>query len=138
MGLERSSSRVGFSLVEALVAIAILAVLLAGVVPAFVSNLRVNTDSEIRTGAVAAAQTVLDRFRVLPTKDWPASGATLSIASHGRSYDVTVVHEGFCQGGTCYSGADLIELEVMHGGRTRYSVSTVFTALAGSEGEDDD
>lgn len=129
MDRERSSRRSGFSLIEAIIAIAIVGILLAGVVPAFVSNLRVNTDSEARTGAVAAAQTVLDQFRVRSKSDWPASGSTVSVTSHGRPYDVGVVHQPFCQGGTCYTGAELIELEVSYGGRIRYSVSTVFTAL---------
>lgn len=126
---ERSSSRAGISLVEAVIAIVIVGIVLAGVVPALVSNLRVNTDSEVRTGAVAAAQTVLDRFRVRPKSAWEASGSTVSVVSHGRSYDVAVVRQPFCQDGTCLDGAELIELEVSHGGRTRYTVSTVFTAL---------
>lgn len=124
---DRTRRERGFSLVEALVAIAILAVLLAGVVPAFVSNLRVNTDNELRTGAVAASQTVLDELRVRPSAF--ASGSTVSVASHGTAFDVLVTKEQFCQGGTCFDGAERIELEVSHGGRVRYRVSTVFTAL---------
>jgi len=126
---ERSSSRTGFSLIEAIIAIAIVAILLAGVVPAFVSNLRVNTDSEIRSGAVAAAQTVLDQFRVRPKSQWQTSGSTVTIVSHGRSYDVLAQHGPFCQDGTCYADSELIELEVSHGGRSRYAVATVFTVL---------
>lgn len=129
MGRERSSSRAGLSLVEAIIAIAIVGILLAGVVPAFVSNLRINTDSEIRTGAVAAAQTVVDQFRVLPRSQWQASGTTVNVVSHGRSYDVLAQHGPFCQGGTCFADSFLIELEVSHGGRSRYAVATVFTAL---------
>ena len=126
---EGSSSRLGLSLVEAIIAIAIVGILLAGVVPAFVGNLRVNSDAEIRTGAVAAAQTVLDQFRVLPKSQWQASGSTVSIVSGGRSYDVLAQHGPFCQDGTCYANSELIELEVSHGGRSRFAVSTVFTVL---------
>lgn len=129
MDRERSANRAGFSLIEAIIAIVIVGIVLAGVVPAFVSNLRINTDNEARTGAVAAAQTVLDQFRVRPKGDWPASGSTESVDSHGRTYSVLVAYEAFCQGGTCYTGAELIDLEVSYGGRTRYTVSTVFTTL---------
>jgi prepilin-type N-terminal cleavage/methylation domain-containing protein len=126
---DRSSRHGGFSLVEALVAIAIIGILLAAVVPAFVSNLRINTDNEIRTGAVAASQTVLDRLRVRPKGEWPESGGSLSVSSHGRSFDVLVTYEPFCQGVTCYSGAEMIEVEVSYGSRSRYTVSSVFTTL---------
>ncbi len=129
MDPDRTSRHGGFTLVEALVAIAIIGILLAAVVPAFVSNLRINTDNEIRSGAVAASQTVLDRLRVRPKGDWPASGGSLSVSSNGRNFDVLVSYEPFCQGGTCYTGAEMIELEVSYGSRSRYTVSTVFTAL---------
>lgn len=129
MDPDRSSRRAGFSLIEAIIAIAIIGIVLAAVVPAFVSNLRINTDNEVRTGAVAAAQTVLDRFRVQPKGDWPTSGSTVSVDSHARSYDVQVDYQRFCQGGNCFDGAELIDLEVGYGGRTRYTVSTVFTAF---------
>jgi len=126
---ERSAPRAGFSLIEAIIAIAIVGVVLTALVPAFVGNLRINTDSEARSGAVAAAQTVLDQFRVRPKSDWPTPGATVSVDSHGRSYDVRVTYQTFCQNDTCYSGAESIDLEVSYGGRIRYTVSTVFTVL---------
>lgn len=129
MDPERASRRAGFSLIEAIVAIVIIGILLAAVVPAFVSNLRVNTDNEVRTGAVAASQTVLDRFRVQSRGAWPASGSTVSVDTRVRTYDVLVEYARFCQGGTCFDGAELIDLEVSYGGRTRYTVSTVFTVL---------
>ena len=129
MGRDRTSRLAGLSLIEAIIAMAIVGILLAGVVPAFVTNLRVNTDSEIRTGAVAAAQTVLDQFRVLPKSRWQESGTTVAVVSHGRSFDVLVQYGAFCQDGTCYANSNLIQLEVSHGSRSRYAVSTVFTEL---------
>ena len=53
-----SSRRDGLTLIEALVAVSILAILLAAVVPAFTNALRINTRSETRSQAVAAAQTL--------------------------------------------------------------------------------
>jgi len=126
---ERSASRSGFSLIEAIIAIVIVGIVLAAVVPAFIGNLRINTDNEARTGAVAAAQTVLDQFRVRPKSDWPTSGSAVNVDSHGRTYAVLVAYAPFCQGGICFTGAELIDVEVSYGGRTRYTVSTVFTAL---------
>ena len=129
MDREGTKGHRGLSIVEALVAIAIIGILLAAVVPAFVANLNINNDNEIRTGAVAASQTVLDQLRVRPRSDWPVSGGSLPIDAQGRSFNVLVTYEPFCQGGTCYTGAEVIELEVNYGGRTRFTVSTVFTAL---------
>ena len=127
MDPERRVARSGFTRVEAVVAVAVLGVLRAGVVGVFASYLRGNTDSEIRTGAVAAAQTVVDRLR--GDGAWPASGVTRSVASHGREYQVEIRHERYCEGGVCFDDARFLEVEVRHAGRTRYQVATVFTQL---------
>lgn len=129
MGRERRSSGAGFTLIEMLVAVAIIGIVLAAIVPAFVNYLRINTDNEIRSGAVAASQTILDQFRVRPKSDWPASGTTVTVPSQFGDLDVRVEHQAFCQEGTCYTGAERISLEVSHRDRVRYTVSTVFTAL---------
>ena len=127
----------GVTLVEALVAIAIIGIVLAATVPAFVGNLRINTDNETRSGAVTAAQTVMDRLR--GDAAWPEYGGppggpmvppVVTVETSARSYDVRIDYGPYCDdAGTCYAGARRVELEVTHGGRTFYRLATVFTQL---------
>jgi prepilin-type N-terminal cleavage/methylation domain-containing protein len=124
---ERSGARSGFTLVEAIVAVAIVGILLAGVAGTFTGYLRINTDSEARTGAVAAAQTVMDRLR--SPGGWPTSGTVESVDSHGRTYEVEIRYKPYSEGGVIFAGARSVEVEVRHAGRTRYVVETVFTQL---------
>ncbi len=131
------SDRDGLTLVEALIAISILTILLAAVVPAFVQALRINTDSEERSQAVAAAQTVLDSLRAEPPADWPAYSAggdppVQQIEVGGRTFDVTVRHQEYCDAsGDCFDNAREIDLEVSFRDQVRYRVSTVYTELRG-------
>ncbi len=127
----------GVTLVEALVAVAIVGIVLAATVPAFVGNLRINTDNETRSGAVTAAQTVMDRLR--GDAAWPEYGGSpggpalppvVTVEASARSYDVRIDYGPYCDdAGTCYAGARRVELEVTHDGRVFYRVATVFTQL---------
>lgn len=129
--------RAGFTLVEALIAVTIIGILVAVVVPAFATNLRVNTDAEIRSGAVAAAQSVIDTLRA--DGDWPTYGVdadgdptvppNVDVPAHGRTFNVTIRYEPFCSGGRCFSGSRLVDVEVSYADRARYRVATVFTQL---------
>ncbi|MDZ7707507.1 MAG: type II secretion system protein [Trueperaceae bacterium] len=78
------ASREGLTLVEALIAVSILTILLAAVIPAFTDALRINTRSEVRSQAVAAAQTVLDSLRAVPPSEWPAYAGGRPSRSAGR------------------------------------------------------
>lgn len=124
---EPVRARAGFTIVEAIIATAIVGILIAGVAGAFTAYMRINTDNEVRTGAVAAAQTVVDGLR--SGGGWPSSGTVLAVASHGRTYDVELTYQPYTAGGVTYTGARLVEVEVRHAGRTRYEVGTIFTQL---------
>lgn len=117
----------GVTLIEAVVAVAILTIVLAGVIPAFVNYLSVNTSSEVRTGAVAVAQQLLDDLRAVGS--WPPSGTVVSVTTGRRTYSATLTHSQFCDGGRCFDGARRVRVEVSHAGRTYYQVETVFTQL---------
>lgn len=130
--------RRGLTLVEVLIAVAILGILLGGLIPAFVSNMRINTDSEVRSQAVTAAQSVLDALRA--DGSWPEYGldpdgeATIppvrQVESGGRTFDVQIDYGPYCDAsGTCLDGAQNVELEVRWRGRVYYTVETVYTDL---------
>lgn len=119
----------GFSLVESLVALAILAVALLGVVPTFYVLVNVDTLSEQRSNAVAAAQQVMEGLRQASPSSLPTSGTSavqrVSVGQH--DYEVTAhycMNPSFCT-------ADMrhIVLDVSFGGRNVYIVETVYTRL---------
>jgi len=130
--LSRIRERGGFSLVEAIVALAILAVVLGAVVPSFARNVRLNTDSELRGWAVAVAQEKLDALRA--SGDWPASGSQQTVTAGQATFTSHLTYERYCQGTVCYDGARHVSLEVRHAGQTLYIVETVFTILDGTTG----
>jgi len=131
----RRSSRDGVTLIEALVAVSILAILLAAVVPAFTNALRINTRSETRSQAVAAAQTVLESLRAQPPAAWPAYSAGIDppvqqVEVGGRTFDVTVRYQEYCDAaGDCFENAREIDVEVSFRDQVSYRVSTVYTEL---------
>ncbi|TVP75469.1 MAG: type II secretion system protein [Gemmatimonadales bacterium] len=124
---RRRDSRAGFSLVEAIVALAVLAVILGALVPAFAQNLRTNTDSEKRTAAVAIAQQEVDNLRA--SSNWPSSGTTRQVQSGQGTYETVLNYQRYCDGGTCFDGARIVTVEVRFNDRTIYEVETVFTLL---------
>jgi general secretion pathway protein I len=120
-------NKLGVSIIEAVVALAILSVALAAVTPAFISFSQVNTKTELKSGAVAAAQQVLDGLRQQAFTDWPSA---LNVDAGSRRYDVGLV---VCSAGTagCLSSnnARHVRLEVRYGGKSYYTVETVLTKL---------
>ena len=129
-----TAGREGLTLVEALIAVSILTILLAAVIPAFTDALRINTRSEVRSQAVAAAQTVLDSLRAVPPAEWPAYAGgdppVQQVEAGRRTFDVTVRYQEYCDaGGDCFDNAREIDLEVSFRDEVRYSVSTVYTEL---------
>ncbi len=131
-GSSRILDRSGFSLVEAIVALGILAVLLGAVVPSFARNVRLNTDSELRGWAVAVAQEELDALRA--SGSWPASGSQRTVTAGQATFTAHLTYARYCQGAVCYDGARHVSLEVRHAGQTLYIVETVFTVLDGTTG----
>ena len=129
--------RQGLTLIETLISIVILGILLASVIPAFVTNMQINTDSETRSAAVAAAQSVLDSLRA--DGSWPDYGMdpdgnptvppVRQVQSNGRTFDVQIDYGPYCDGGSCIPGAQEVQLEVRLDGRMYYRVGTVYTDL---------
>lgn len=121
--------RKGLTIIEALVAIVILAIAMAALIPVFTRNAQINTRMELRSGAVSAAQYVLDDLRISQRSDWNGAWPTSeSVSAGSRTYDVAI---DVCRAGEtgCLTTLDAkhIRLEVSHGGTTYYEVETVFT-----------
>lgn len=119
----------GFTLTEAVLAIAIVGIVLAAMLPAFLTYSDTNTLSEERSGAVAAAQQTMESWRQLdPTTLVTTGAAPVGIVEVGnREYEVI---SRFCTEPTyCDSDTRHILVEVRYGGRVVYTVESVFTRL---------
>jgi prepilin-type N-terminal cleavage/methylation domain-containing protein len=119
----------GFTLLEALISLAILGIVLVALVPTFQTFLNANTLSEERSNAVAAAQRVMEVLRHQDPASLPSSGSSaiqaVSVGEH--EYEV-VTH--YCQESK-YCGTDIrhIVVEVSFAAKVVYTVETVFTRL---------
>jgi prepilin-type N-terminal cleavage/methylation domain-containing protein len=119
----------GFTLVEALVAISIMGIALAGIVPSFLHNMDTNTSSEQHSDAVAVAQEVLEQLRHEDPTLMQSSGSSdvQVIAVGGRDYEVI---NSYCTNSDyCTSGSRHIVVEVSFAGRIIYELETVYTQL---------
>ena len=119
----------GLSLLEALIAVALLGVILASLTPVFLTFLDANTRAEERTGAMAIAQQRLEELRRQEPAGLPDSGSSpLEVVIAGdREFEV-VTH--YC-GKPVYCTPDSRHLlvEVSYGGFEIYAVESVFTTL---------
>ena len=119
----------GTSLIETVAALAILGIALAAAVPAFMIQLETNTFAEHHSGAVAAAQQVMEDLRFQDPSTLPSAGAAppQTIAAGSEVYTVIV---RFCvQSSFCDSNSRHVRVEVFHDGQQIYSVESVFTRL---------
>jgi general secretion pathway protein I len=119
----------GFTLVEALVAIAILGIALVGVLPTFQTFVDANELSEERSNALAAGQVVMEALRREQPASLPKTGSssvqTVSVGDH--AYEI-VAH--YCQKTQyCTTTSRHIVVEVSFAGETIYSLETVYTRL---------
>jgi prepilin-type N-terminal cleavage/methylation domain-containing protein len=130
MRAPRLRGRDGFSMVEAIVALALLGIMLTALLPSFVQNIQVNTQSELRTDAVAVAQVEMDRLRAVGS--WPATGTQRTVTTELATYETELTYALYCRDGNCFQGARQVQVEVRHNGRRLYQATTVFTSLDGS------
>ncbi len=120
--------RQGFGIIEAVVAMAILLVVLAAIVPVFLHYLKTNTATEIRSQAMAVAQEVLEELRLRDPRTLPTSGTTTQDRIRdGRTFTVVV---NYCaEASLCFGNARHLTLEVRYEGKKVYALETVYTAL---------
>ena len=119
----------GFSLVEAVCALGLLAIALLGIVPTFQVLMDANTLNEQRSNAVAAAQEVMEALRQQSPSSLPSSGssAVQTVTIGTRDYEVTA---HYCtRSEYCNTDMRHIVLEVGYAGQNVYIVETVYTRL---------
>jgi prepilin-type N-terminal cleavage/methylation domain-containing protein len=122
--------RSGFTIIEAIIAILILGVALSFIIPAFIANLQINSRSEKRTYAVAAAQQVLENLRLENPQNLPSSGsgAAVNVLIGGNQYVVT---PSYCTiANLCTSTSKYIRVDVTFDSKILYSAETVFAKIA--------
>lgn len=134
----------GASYLEAVVAVILITVFLGAVGPLFVGQRQRNVDSELRTGAAAAAQTVLENFRRSFRNGIPAltppGGQNQIQTVMGNQFTVNLRVEDFQGVGTdntltCStvanptSTARCIRIQVRSGSNIIYAIDTVYTQL---------
>lgn len=119
----------GFTIVECLIAMSILGIVMAGLLPGFIDFMDANSISESRSDAVAAAQFTLESLRREDPSGWPTSGSSAPdvIAINNREFEVV---RSFCRSNEyCGAASRHVVIEVSFGGEVLYSVETVYTRL---------
>jgi type II secretory pathway pseudopilin PulG len=120
----------GLTIIEALIAIVILGIALATIIPSLTAYTKVNTDSEKKGETVAVVQHVMDNLRQKQFTDWPTNGSSYDIASGGRTYKAKI---SWCAKGptNCYTSdsARHVKVEVIYNEKTIYTVETVYTTF---------
>jgi prepilin-type N-terminal cleavage/methylation domain-containing protein len=119
----------GFTLLEALIAMAILGIALAGMIPTFQSFMDANSFSEERSNAVAAGQVVMETLRQAEPSSLPSSGTSSAQAVTVGNHEYEVVAT-YCQVPSyCTSAARHIVVEVSFAGDTVYTLESVFSRI---------
>ncbi len=120
----------GFTLLEVMIALMIFSIVMGGMVPAFIAQLRQNTLGEIRTEAIAAGQIVIDQLRILDPASLPSSGSDSprSVTVGTRTYSVIV---SYCENATYCATVNNrhITARVSFNNVEYFETQTVFTQL---------
>lgn len=120
----------GFTLLEVLVALTILALGMTAVAPGFHTQAKFNYRAEIKTAAIQAAQLKLDRLRLLDPMTLPSTGTSNleAILIGGREF---VVESGYCEDSQyCVSNRMRhITVRVYYRDMQVYEIETVYTKL---------
>lgn len=119
-----------FTLLEVLVSLLIFSVVSSSLSAVFINHLKQNSKGEIRSGAIAVAQQVLDDARSQDPASLPASGSSSvqTISGGSRNYQVVqhyCLNAAFCP----TTNTRHIKVEVSYLGTIIYAVETVYTQL---------
>ncbi|MER3483066.1 MAG: prepilin-type cleavage/methylation domain-containing protein [Meiothermus sp.] len=120
----------GFSLIEALVALVILGIALAAIVPGFIGYFNVNNNQEVRSQAVIAAQRVLEEKRTVDPNTMPRSGSdpAQTISAGGRTFTYVVTYREDATN-SCTVSCRFVRVDIIYGGGVVYAAETAYTQL---------
>lgn len=127
MAVKTLGNSRGVSLVEALLAIALLGVAAVSILPAFVVQMNTNTRNEQRTAAITAVQQSIEALRLVEPSSLPSSGQSAAqiVNVDGRDYEVIV---SYCTLSTyCGTESRHILVEAFLDGQKVYEAETVYT-----------
>jgi prepilin-type N-terminal cleavage/methylation domain-containing protein len=119
----------GFSLIESLIGLALLAIVLVSLLPAFTTLMDANSFSEEHSAALAAGQLVTERLRLVDPGKLPTSGSSsvVAVTVDGRDFEVQT---HFCRVSEyCSAGTRHVTVEIRYGGQKVYDVDTVYTRM---------
>ena len=119
----------GFTLLEALIAMAILGIALAGLIPTFQSFMDANSFSEERSNAVAAGQEVMEILRQADPSSLPSSGTSAAQAVTVGNHEYEVVATYCRETSYCTSATRHVVVEVSFAGDTIYTLESVFSRI---------
>ena len=126
---KKIEQNAAFTLIEVMVAMAIFAIASALMAPAFVMHLKINTASEEKNGAIAAAEQVLDDLRFQDPASLPTSGQSVEqqITAGERIYQAVIY---YCQRQAyCSSRSRHLKTQISRNGHVIYATETVYTRL---------
>lgn len=125
---DSRSSQQGFTLLEVLVSMLIFLIVSASMATSFVSHLKRNNDTEVRSGAVTVAQLRLDALRLVDPPTLPSSGSEVTTEeSGGRTFNIET---SYCEDPTyCTTNSRSIIVRVSYAGSQVFQTETVYTRL---------
>jgi type II secretory pathway pseudopilin PulG len=133
MMIRKKHKEEAFSLIEVMFALGLFGIVSLSMASSFIQHMRANTDNEVRSGAIQAAQLVLDGLRTEDPASMPGDADSPATESRtetvaGRSFTVNIT---YCQDATLCASANMrhISVSVEYQGRTRFETQTVYTQL---------
>ena len=120
----------GFTVVEVLVSMAIFGIVMAAMPAVFIAHAKINERMEIKTGALAAGQLVMDAYRAVDLTTLPTTGegSEQNVTVNDRSFTVTPI---FCEKSSyCLSAKSRhIKLLIAYEEEEVAKLETVYTSL---------
>ncbi|MBB6098243.1 type IV pilus modification protein PilV [Deinobacterium chartae] len=115
----------GFTLIEVLIALTVFGIAMMAIIPMFVSNMQMNSDSELRTQGAHLAQDYIEALRLKDPGALAAETKTVNVGS--RTFRI---ESEYCtKSSLCGSGSKHILVKVRHNNEIVFQTETVFTQL---------
>ncbi len=120
----------GFTMMEVMVSLSLFGIVSAGLMPAFTSFMKFNTQAHLKTQAYTAAQQKLDQLRLSSPQHMPTSGTQgpEDFAFGDRTFQI---YTTYCPVNTfCTSNNNRhIRVEAFYLGEQKAEIDTVYTSL---------